>query len=270
MDKRIAVVFDSAGTLLHMYRVAKEARTGKFLENIESTAIVAQKNGCGLVVLNTESDIILQSREDMSLFEFIKEHRISLGISCSKGKFSPEIAYEIIEGTAPLMGDLHDVLEMVTSRCPDIFYRAAGLIIDSEARCVPYVLSTGGQVFSTTLQTVRTLHAMKVDTYIASGDGVFALTKLAELINIPQERVFAFSNTYMKENLVLELKRKYEKVIMVGDGINDILALRAADVGIMTTQQGDKRPEELRKAADVIIDDIIKVVDVVKKLQSPI
>ena len=75
MIKRIAVVFDSAGTLLHMYRVAKEASTGNILENIESTAIVAQKNGCGLVVLNTESDIILSSRKDMSLFEFIKEHR---------------------------------------------------------------------------------------------------------------------------------------------------------------------------------------------------
>ena len=109
------------------------------------------------------------------------------------------------------MGDLHDVLEMVTSRCPDIFYRASGLIVDSEARSVPYVLSTGGQVFSTTLQTVQTLHAMKVDTYIASGDGVFALTQLAEFINIPQEKVFALSNTFKKENLVLELKKKVRK-----------------------------------------------------------
>ena len=60
-----------------------------------------------------------------------------------------------IKGTAPLMGDLHDVLEIVSSRCPNIFYLAAGLIVDSEARSVPYVLSTGGQVFSTTLQTVQ-------------------------------------------------------------------------------------------------------------------
>ena len=74
MPKRIAVVFDSAGTLLQMYRVAKEASTGNILENIESTAIVAQKNGCGLVVLNAESDIILGSRKDMPLFEFIKEN----------------------------------------------------------------------------------------------------------------------------------------------------------------------------------------------------
>jgi len=266
MIKRIAVVFDSAGTLLHMYRVAKEASTGNILENIESTAIVAQKNGCGLVVLNTANDIILSSRKDMSLFEFIKEYGVSLRISCSKGNFSPEIAYEVIEGTAPLMGDLHDVLEMVASRCPNIFYLATGLIVDSEARRIPYVLSTGGQVFSTTLQTVRTLHAMKIDTYIASGDGIFALTQLAEFIDIPMERVFAYSDTLKKERVVLELKRNYEKVIMVGDGINDVLALRAADVGIMTTQQGDKRPKELREAADVVINNIIKVVDVVKGL----
>ena len=49
--------------------------------------------------------------------------------------------------------------------------------------------------------------------------------------------------------------------------INDILAFKAADLGIMTVQQGDKRPEMLRKAADVILDDIIKVVDVVKQLK---
>jgi soluble P-type ATPase len=266
MPRRIAVVFDSAGTLLHMYRVAKDARTGSILENIESTAIVAQKNGCGLVVLNAESDIILRSRKDMPLFEFIREYGVSIGISCSKGEFTQKIACEVIRGTAPRMGDVHDVLEMVTVRCPNIFYLAAGLIVDSEARSVPYVLSTGGNVFSTTLQTVQTLHAMEVDTYIASGDSLFALTQLAEFINIPKERVFAFSNPLMKEKIVLELKRKYEKVIMVGDGINDILAFRAADVGIMTTQQGDKRPEELRKSADVVIDNIIKVIDIVKAL----
>jgi len=202
----------------------------------------------------------------MPIFEFIKEYRVSIGISCSKGKFTPEIAYEIIRGTSPRMSDIHDVLKAVTTRCPNVFYLAAGMIVDSEARNVPYVLSTGGHVFDTTLQTVQTLHSMKVDTYIASGDSHLALTQLAEFINIPQERVFALSDTLKKEKIVLELKNKYEKVVMVGDGINDIRALRAADVGVMTTQQGDKRPKELREAADVIIDNIIKVVDVVKAL----
>ncbi|MCC4768982.1 HAD family hydrolase [Methanosarcina sp. DH2] len=266
MAKRIAVVFDSAGTLLHMYRVAKESSTGNILENIESTAIVAKKNGCGLVALNTEKEVIMCSRRDMSLFEFIREYRVSIGISCSKGQFTPDVACEIIRGASPLMGDMHDVLEAVTSRCPDSIYLAAGLIVDSEARKIPYVLSTGGQVFGKTLQTIQLLQAMEIDIYIASGDRMPALAQLAQLINIPLERVFAIADPFMKEKVVLELKSKYEKVIMVGDGINDILALRAADIGIMTIQQGDERPEELREAADVVLDDIIKVVDVVKGL----
>lgn len=266
MARRIAVVFDSAGTLLHMYRVAKESSTGNILENIESTAIVAKKNGCGLVALNTEKEIILRSRREMTLFEFIREYRVSIGISCSRGQFTSDIAFEIIKGSSLFMGDVHDVLKAVTARCPDSIYLAAGLIVDSEARKIPYVLSTGGQVFSKTLQTVQVLQTMEVDTYIASGDRMSALAQLAELINIPIERVFAFADPFTKEKVVLELKSRYEKVIMVGDGINDILALRAADIGIMTVQQGDKRPEELRKAADVVLDDIIKVVDVVKGL----
>ncbi|HWR25447.1 MAG TPA: HAD family hydrolase [Methanosarcina sp.] len=266
MSKRIAVVFDSAGTLLRMYRVAKEASTGNILENIESTAIVAQKNGCGLVALNTEKEIILCSNRGMSLFDFISEYRISIAISCSKGKFTQDLACEVIRRASISMGDVHDVLEAVTSRCPDSIYLAAGLIVDSEAKKVPYVLSTGGQVFGKTLQTIQLLHSMEVDTYIASGDRRSALVQLAEHINIPRERVFAFADPFMKEKVVLELKSRYEKVVMVGDGINDILAFRAADIGIMTTQQGDKRPEELRKAASVVLDDIIKVVDVVKGL----
>jgi soluble P-type ATPase len=266
MARRIAVVFDSAGTLLHMYRVAKEPSTGNILENIESTAIVAKKNGCGLVALNTEKETILSSNRDMPLFEFIREFSVSIGISCSKGQFTSDIAYEVIKGASLLMGDVHDVLRAVTSHCPDSIYLAAGLIVDSEARKIPYVLSTGGQVFSKTSQTVQILQTMEIDIYIASGDRMSALAQLARLINIPIERVFAFADPFMKEKLVLELKSKYEKVVMVGDGINDILALRAADVGIMTVQQGDKRPDELRQAADVVLDDIIKVVDVVKGL----
>lgn len=268
MQKRIAVVFDSAGTLLHMYRVAKDSRTGRILENIESTAIVASKKGCALVVLNTENETILQCREDKLLSEFIEEKKISIGISCSNGAFSAEAAFGIIKGDNTRIRDVHEVIRMVSARCPNIFYLAAGVIVDSETRSVPYVLSTGGQVFDTTHETIRTLEEMGVDSYIASGDSARSLSQLAEFINIPTERVFALATTQKKEEIIHTLKEKYDVVFMVGDGINDILALRAADVGIMMVQQGDARPEKLRKAADVVLDDLIKVLDIVRAQES--
>ena len=147
----------------------------------------------------------------MTLFEFIRDYRISIGISCSKGLFTSDIACEIIKSSSLFMGDVHDVLEAVTARCPDSIYLAAGLIVDSEARKIPYVLSTGGQVFSKTLQTVQILKTMEVDTYIASGDRMSALAQLAELINIPVERVFAFADPFIKEKVVLNLKAGMRK-----------------------------------------------------------
>ncbi|WP_406670560.1 hypothetical protein V7O67_00965 [Methanolobus sp. ZRKC4] len=48
--------------------------------------------------------------------------------------------------------------------------------------------------------------------------------------------------------------------------MNDILALKAADVGILSLQQGDERPPVLVDAADIIIGNIIDVVDIVKNM----
>ena len=51
------------------------------------------------------------------------------------------------------MSDIHDAEG--SQRCPNVFYLAAGMIVDSEARNVPYVLSTGGHVFDTTHKRFR-------------------------------------------------------------------------------------------------------------------
>ncbi|MEZ5335752.1 MAG: hypothetical protein R2741_11190 [Methanolobus sp.] len=45
-------------------------------------------------------------------------------------------------------------------RCPNVFYVAAGLIVDSRDNYVPYVLSTGGQMYSKTYDTIRLLREL--------------------------------------------------------------------------------------------------------------
>jgi len=43
MHESIAVVFDSAGTLLQMYRVAKDTITGRYIDDIITTDLVSKK-----------------------------------------------------------------------------------------------------------------------------------------------------------------------------------------------------------------------------------
>ena len=266
MQKRIAVIFDSAGTLLHMYRVAKDLNTDRMIDEIESTALVAKKPHQALVVLHADPETISRQDPDISLIKFINDNDILIDISCSSSPFTIEMAYDIIKKNKVTIGDFHDVLNCVTGQCPNIFYLAVGVIVDSQNDTIPYVLSTGGRVFQNTPETVKTLDEMGVDTYIASGDSMRNLRQLAKCVKIPIERVFDIATTHDKERIVLEMKKKYDNVVMVGDGINDILALRAADVGVMTIQQGDVRPQKLKNAADIVVSDIAEVVDIVGNL----
>ncbi|MEZ5335751.1 MAG: hypothetical protein R2741_11185 [Methanolobus sp.] len=87
MEKRVAVVFDSAGTLLHMYRVAKQMDNGSILEDIQTTLLVAQQPDRALVVLRTRFDELGKCDPEMKLHDFIEQFGINLGISCSSSPF---------------------------------------------------------------------------------------------------------------------------------------------------------------------------------------
>ncbi len=82
------------------------------------------------------------------------------------------------------------------------------------------------------------------------------LGALANNVNLPLDRVFEISTPRKKEEIVKRLKQQYDKVIMVGDGINDLLAMRAADLGVLWIQQTGKCPKLLCEEADVVIKDI--------------
>ena len=268
MKKNLAVVFDSAGTLLRMYRVAKETATGNFLEDIESTMLVAEKAERALVVMHAEPHMLKNADPGTEIGKFIADNDLKIDISCSSGPVSPLEAMKIINKEKVAVKDVTDVLSVAYEHCPERYYMAAALIVDKETQLIPYVLSTAGKLYSNTSKTFELLQCRGIDTYIASGDTMRSLKGIAEKLRIPIKNVFDIATTEDKAKIVLDLKRKYNRVLMVGDGMNDIRALQVADIGIVTVQQGDKRPQKLLETADLVINDIIEVIDIVDSLNT--
>lgn len=264
----MAVVFDSAGTLLNMYRIAKSTADGQILEDIETTMLVAGYPGRALIVMHTDSEEIFTGSGEVTIADFISSNKIEIDIVCGNGNFTIEQTRTLVENSNIPMSDLREVICRVRKRCPNIFYVAAGLIVDKDLGDISHVLSTGGRLYPCSRDVLSWLKENGVDAYIASGDSMRNLKRLAKCLEIPLEGVFDIATPEDKENIVRGLQKQYSSVVMVGDGLNDILALRAADVGVVTRQQGDNRPDVLLNAADRVIDDIAEVIDIVLPLMA--
>jgi Cu+-exporting ATPase len=55
---------------------------------------------------------------------------------------------------------------------------------------------------------------------------------------------------------------KENRVMMVGNSANDIPALKEADVGVLTLQQGEIVPSKVYNAADVVVHNIKEILEI--------
>jgi len=269
MHESIAVVFDSAGTLLHMYRVAKDTVTGEYIDDIVTTDLVSKKPNSGLVIMHTDPDKIMSCQSTKRIYEFLTDNKIRIDLSCSSSPITLGDAAQCIKNdTFTSMQDIHDVVNVIRLKCPDVFYLGVGFIVDTKSQSIVYTVSTGGRPFTNTSAVLDTLKSMKIDVFIASGDSMRNLENLARLVKVPIERVYDVATPQKKEWVIKSLKKQYDKVVMMGDGINDILALRASDMGVLSIQQTGMCPVKLRSEADIIITDIKQIVKIINEMKQ--
>ncbi len=79
-------------------------------------------------------------------------------------------------------------------------------------------------------QIIQTLHQRGLSTYIISGDHEQPTQKLAAQLGI--DHYFAEVLPEDKANLIIQLQQAGHSVCFVGDGINDSIALKTANVSI--------------------------------------
>jgi soluble P-type ATPase len=265
----VAVVFDSAGTLLNTYRVAKDVCNKKLLPGIETTTLTYSSPDRVLIVLPVPSRDLMATPGETLLSDYLKQHRIGFGISCTRKIITAEEIGDVLyRDKRVLVSDLQECIRNVWSVCreEEMVTLNSGAIINMALGGIEFTITAGGWPFEGAKETISTLHRMGVPTYIASGDRVTKLEKMADHLGIPRDRVYGVATPTVKAQIVTDLRREYDQVLMVGDGINDLCAMQNADVAILTIQQEGDRPEDLYKEADHVVKNVSEVIPIVQEL----
>ncbi|NTU99646.1 MAG: haloacid dehalogenase, partial [Methanoregulaceae archaeon] len=80
----IAVVFDSAGTLLHTYRVAKDVEHQEILPGIETVTLTFTSPDRVLAVIHVHSREVIEASPSQLLSSYLVEKHAGFGISCTR------------------------------------------------------------------------------------------------------------------------------------------------------------------------------------------
>jgi Cu+-exporting ATPase len=265
----VAVVFDSAGTLLNTYRVAKDVCNKKLLPGIETTTLTFSSPDRVLLVLPVHSRGILATPAGMLLSEYLVKNSISFGVSCTrKITTADEVGDVLYTDTQAHVGDLQECIRNVWTVCraEEVLTLNSGAIVNMVHKAIEYTITAGGWPFERAKETITALHRLGVPAFIASGDRTTKLEKMADHLGIPRDRVYGVATPSVKAQIVCDLQREYDRVLMVGDGINDLCAFQQADIAILTVQQPADRPEDLFAAADYVVTGVNEILPIIRDL----
>ena len=267
MPRDLAIVLDAAGTMLRMYRVAKDLSSGLLIKNVVTWELIMEKSGRALVVPQLDPNLLVMYPPDEPLSFLFKGKEDCIEISCSSSPISREQAVTILLRSRAKISDLQEVHIAVEARCPEK-YQTSGMIVDADLQDVTHVLSTGGTPFPGLRRVLREIESLGADVYVASGDSMRSLANLKDY-GIDLSRVYPVASPRRKQEIVIELKKRYSKVVMVGDGLNDQYALKASDLGVLSVQQDSRPASTLALAADEIMKDIKELPGILERKIIP-
>jgi len=267
----VAVVFDSAGTLLRTYRVVKDVEKGELQRGVETTTLTFADQDRALLVLHLHSREVIDAPPEMILSDYISGNGVGFGVACMRRVIPvDELGAVLAADRVARVGDLQDCIRAVWECCrkEETMTMDSGVILHVGKGCIEYTVTSGGRPFRGARAVIARLHALGVGTYVASGDRDTKLIRMADILGIPRDRVYGFATPYLKARIIDNLKRQHDVVVMVGDGINDLRAMKQADVAVLSEQQGGEKPENLRKSADYVIRDVRDVPRIIERIME--
>ncbi len=241
----------------------------RLLDDVETLSLVTSCEDRALITLYIHSRDIMDTPADRLLSGYLVENNIEFSIAYACQVIAAEsVAGILYNDRYARVGDLQECIKQVWGICKKemLVAMASGVMVNQTMERIEFTVTSGGKPFPGAKMTISELHRMGVATYIASGDRTDKLVKMADYLGIPQSNVHGVATPAIKASIVEELRSLYDTVVMVGDGINDLSAMNAADVAILSMQQSDRKPEALRESADYTIQHVTSVVDIVQNL----
>ncbi len=267
----LAVVFDSAGTLLQTWRTAKNVRSGEIIPEVQTTLLTSASPDRVLTMLPIRPRAMMAQPPETLLSTYLLKHGCGFAVSCSSRPVSTDDVRAALYGDdRARCGDMQDCIRTVWACCRDepVVALNAGVIVSLAIPGIEFTVTTGGVPFPGAVEAVRDLHALGVDVFIASGDRIEKLIPMARRLGVPDHRVHGTATPLGKAAIVRRLRGEYDRVLMVGDGENDVAAMREADLGVLSLQQPGERSPVLSEAAGRTITDLAEVVGITLELMG--
>ncbi|MCX6052209.1 MAG: heavy metal translocating P-type ATPase [Campylobacterales bacterium] len=240
MAKVDTLVLDKTGTLtIGKPKVLKEHIYGEFDKGILYSLVKSSNHpvACGIL------EYLIENRNDINeiLFDTFKQiPACGMSASLKEEKF--------FGGNLKLMNEnkIHSDFKSDNT----LFYFA----IENKVVAI-YELSD--KIKESAKEIIANLAQSGIQTIMLTGDNPHAATKVAQEIGI--ENFYYEQTPEDKSNFIQMLHNDGKKVVMVGDGVNDILALSCADIGIAMGSGSD---------VAVAVGDVVLLNDSLKSLED--
>ncbi|MEA2074510.1 MAG: HAD family hydrolase [Euryarchaeota archaeon] len=265
----LAIVFDGAGVIYAPFRIIKDMRRGVTKRSRVSGITCTDRLERGaMVILKTRYEETMEIEEPSKLLaDLIKEEKIETKVIYKReGVSDEEVRDVILKDESIKLGDVHEAVSLLR-RCDILPVLGIGLIVDMVKETIRYVIAGGINLFPGTLKLFKDLRELGVLTFIASGDRIEREEMGIYLPDVLPGNIFGMMKPEDKRDLVRKLKDEH-KVIMVGDDRNDYLAMREADIAVLSLQEAADRPKEVFDVADFRINDIGGIREIVEEMQG--
>ena len=256
-----AIVFDNSGTLIERYRVIKDVTSGQLFTDINSLDLIDQTDSLALVVLQYNTNKLLDLDPDTLLSDVIKEFDIDFDISFTNFKTNKEEVKDILFNEKfAVISDITDGFPILRKKVPHMeLCNGSAVILDMHLGIISYTITSAGKLFDGVQETIGDLQSQGYEIVLASGDRKGAINRLAEMLGVKKDNAHGSVSTRGKCEVVKSLQDDGYQVMMVGDGLNDVMAFNRADVSVLTIEQQEEVSPKLMDKTDYIIESIREV-----------